>query len=308
MLVVVWVRPVARAIHHVAAAWRTDRPTAVLRLAARWLPSDRAAWGEAMLAELDESADPRGRWRFALGCLRAAAAIRLRATLVADTRGGNPMRVVLLGTVAAAAVLTAYGMVRYPGLGVSADAGPTGAALAAALVIDAVLLFTLLRGTAPQAGRARRLGAIAGVVAGLAWLAVLSPGPLKSWVLVPLLIALACPAVVAAVTARGAGGAAAPTAAAVWTGIVGGLVVFVGWAATTYLRAGRPYDAQLIRDFRHSGAHDLATYAIAGNLESAVGLLAAIPIVCLALGSVARLATTGDLGRTLDAHRDAPRR
>jgi len=231
--------------------------------------------------------------------------MRIRATLVAGSRGGKPTRAVLLGTVIAAGALTVYGLVRYPALRASADAEAAGAALAAMLAIDAVLALTLLRGTTPQDGRARRLGVIGGIVVGLAWFAVLGPGPLKAWVVVPLLIALGCPAVVAAVTARGS---AAPTAAAVWTGVGGGLVVFVGWATATYLRAGRPYDAQLVRDFHRSGAHDLATYAIAGNLESAVGLLVGIPIVCLALGSLARLATAGDLGRTLSAHRAAPRR
>jgi hypothetical protein len=302
MLVVIWALRLARAIRHVAAEHGADRPAAVLRLATRRLPVDRAAWGEAMLAELCEPSDLRRRWRFSLGCVRAATAMRIRASLVGRDRGGNAMRAVLLGSVFAAGALIVYGLVRYPGLPGSTGAGSAGAGLVAMLAIDAVLLLSLLRGATPQATRARRLGLIGGIVVGVAWLVVLDPAGLKSWVAFPLLIALACPAAVAADTARRSGPAATaagtPTAAALWTGVVGGLLVFVVWATTTYLRAGRPYDAQLVRDFDHSGAHDLATYAIAGNLDSAVGLLAVIPIVCLALGSLPRRRAAARLSST----------
>jgi hypothetical protein len=311
MLVVIWALRLVRAIRHLAAEDSTDRPAEVLRLATRRLPVDRAAWGEAMLAELCEPSDPRGRWRFSLGCVRTATAMRVRATLAGHDRGGDAMRAVLLGTVLAAGALTVYGLVRYPALSSRSGAGSSGAGLVAMLAIDAVSLLTLLRGAAPQVRRARRLGLVGGIVVGVAWLVVLSPGDLKSWVAVPLLIALACPAVVAADTARRRGAArtaaGSPTAAAAWTGIVGGLVVFVVWATATYLRGGRPYDAQLVRDFHRSGAHDLATYAIAGNLDSAVGLLVVIPIVCIALGSVPRLTAVSADGRGFHGRRHRPR-
>ena len=75
----------------------------------------------------------------------------------------------------------------------------------------------------------------------------------------------------------------------------GGLLVFTVWMTATYARDGRPYDAQLLRDFHRSGAPDLATLAIADALASALTLLILIPLVALAFGSLgARLPRTSD--------------
>jgi len=60
------------------------------------------------------------------------------------------------------------------------------------------------------------------------------------------------------------------------------------------VRDGRPYDTQLLRDFHHSRAPDLATLAVSDALASALGLLILIPLVALAFGSLgARLSRTG---------------
>ena len=56
---------------------------------------------------------------------------------------------------------------------------------------------------------------------------------------------------------------------------------------TTYVRDGRPYDAQMLRDFHASGSRDLAAYAVGDNLGAALGLLLIVPVVALALGSLA---------------------
>ena len=62
-------------------AWcaRTDRresivdgPALVMTAAATWLPADRLDWGAAMRAELAQVPAGPARWRFALGCARAA--------------------------------------------------------------------------------------------------------------------------------------------------------------------------------------------------------------------------------------------
>ncbi len=45
-----------------------DTPGMLLSIAARWMPSERGEWGEAMLAELAQLQHPSTRWRFALGC------------------------------------------------------------------------------------------------------------------------------------------------------------------------------------------------------------------------------------------------
>ena len=55
---------------------------------------------------------------------------------------------------------------------------------------------------------------------------------------------------------------------------------------TTYANDGRPYDAGTLRDFHHSQAHDLATYAVSDNLGSGLVLLLVIPTVAIAVGSL----------------------
>ena len=42
--------------------------------------------------------------------------------------------------------------------------------------------------------------------------------------------------------------------------------MFIVWVTVTYANAGGPYDAGLVRDFKGSGAHDLATYAVGDDL------------------------------------------
>ena len=71
-----------------------------------------------------------------------------------------------------------------------------------------------------------------------------------------------------------------------WCGLVGGLLAFIVWMTTTYARDGRPYDAQMMRDFHASGSRDLAAYAVGDNLGAALGMLLVIPVVALALGSL----------------------
>ena len=103
----------------------------------------------------------------------------------------------------------------------------------------------------------------------------------------PLAVALLAPASVAVFTAHRSRNAKAGTSAALWSGLIGGLLIFAIWVTATYLRDGRPYDPQLIRDFHHSGAHDLATYAVSDNLGAALTLLLIVPTIALAAGSLA---------------------
>lgn len=76
------------------------------------------------------------------------------------------------------------------------------------------------------------------------------------------------------------------TLAALWSGLVGGLTVFIVWVTVTYANAGGPYDAGLVRDFRKSGAPDLVAYAVSDDPRSGLVLLLMIPTVALALGSL----------------------
>jgi hypothetical protein len=270
----------------------SDRPERLLAMAVQWVPSERAEWGRAMLAELPGVGGARARWSFSLGCSRAVIALRVRTSLMAPERGGRAERAVVLGAIATAVALAAYGLARYPGL---RSGSGTWIALATFLVIIAGYTFaalTLSRGTTARARTSRRHGLVAGLGIGAAWLLILAPAEVsKSFVFVPLAVALLGPLAVAYVAGRTSGDARAGTAAAIWSGLAGGLLVFIVWVGATYRDDGRPYDAQLLRDFHRSGSHDLAAYAVSDNLGAAVGLLVIIPVVALALGSLsARLA------------------
>ena len=275
-----------RALRAVRAGSGGDRAARVLTLAVRGLPAERAVWGQAMLAELDEAQGARARWRFTIGCIQAATAMRIRATVVAGDRGGERIRALVLGTVAAALALAAYGLVRYPGLRAGGSAWAAGAVLLVLLLGYALCALTLSRGTTPQSATVRRHGLLGGLAVGAAWLLVLAPTSPKDLVFIPLAVALLAPAGVAVWTGRASRDVGSARGAALWSGLVGGLFVFVIWVTATYLRDGGPYDPQLVRDFQRSGAHDLATYAVGDNLGAALGLLVIIPTVALALGSL----------------------
>jgi hypothetical protein len=62
--------------------------------------------------------------------------------------------------------------------------------------------------------------------------------------------------------------------------------VFIVWAIVTYANAGGPYDTGLVKDFHSSGARDLPTYAVSGDLGSGLVLLLLIPTVAVALGTL----------------------
>jgi hypothetical protein len=278
-----------------------DRPARLLSLAVTGLPADRANWGQAMLGELDEAQGSGARWLFSLGCVNAVVTLRVRASLGGSHRDGVLVRAVVLGAVAAALALGGYGLVRYPFL--RADEGARTAVLTLLFVLAGyvVCALGLSRGMTPRAVLARRYGLCGGVAVGAGWLAVIFPSaPLKEWVLVPLAGVMLGPACVAALARRATSDAKTATAASMWCGLVGGLVVFVIWVTATYLHDGRPFDPQLIRDFHASGAPDLTAYAISDNLGGALGMLVMIPTVALAAGSLAAVRRdswrSGDLG------------
>jgi hypothetical protein len=270
-----------------------DRAAVVLSIAIRGLPAGRADWGQAMLVELDEAQGSRARWRFSLGCVNAALALRVRATLGGSHRDGAVVRTMVLAAVAAALALGAYGLVRYPLLIATQGAWAAILTLLAVLLGYVICALGLSRGMTPQAVLARRYGLLGGVVIGLAWLVAIFPtAALKQWVFAPLAIAILGPAIVALLAGGAARDTKAATAAAVWCGLVGGIVVFVIWVTATYLHDGGPFDPQLIRDFHASGAPNLTVYAIGDNLSTALGMLAIVPTLALAAGSLAaRMAT-----------------
>jgi hypothetical protein len=260
-----------------------DRARLFLCCALQGLPADRADWAQAMLVEFDQVDGRRDRWRFSLGC--AWAALRIRAQ--SREPGGTVLRGVVLGCAAIAIALVGYGLVRYPGLRSEPNIWGAMGVFLATLLAYIALTTVLSRGTTRRSALARRYGLTGGLAVGAGWLFGLSPpSALKGWVFLPLLVALTGPAVLAAVAARRAHDSRTGTLAALWSGLVGGLSVFIVWVIVTYANAGGPYDTGLVRDFHSSGGHDLATYAVSDNLGSGLVLLVMIPTVALALGSL----------------------
>jgi hypothetical protein len=240
-----------------------------------------------MRVELDHVVGRRQRWRFSLGCTWAAAVIRTRVTLGSREPGGTSLRFVVFAGLAAAAGLVAYGLARYPGLRSDSHVWGATVAFLGVLFVYAAVTLALSRGVSSHAAASRRYGLLGGIVVGGSWLAALSPTEaLKGWVALPLVVALFGPACVAGLAARKSRDVATGTRAALWSGIVGGLGIFIGWVVSTYANDGPPYDAGIVRDFHASHAPDLTTYVVSDNLGSGLVLLLLVPTVALAVGSL----------------------
>ena len=288
-----------RAVRHLHRELHGDSATLLLVLAATGLPPAYRDWGQAMQTELDHVHGRRARQRFGLGCVWAAVLIHIRATFRRPARGARSIRVVVFAGIAGALALAAYGLVHYPGLRSGNNVWPSVLLFLVLLLGYAVITLALSTDRTERAGAARRHGLVGGLVVGAAWFVILSPGDvLKGWVMIPLAAVLLGPACIAAFAGHSARDARTGTRAALWSGLVGGLVVFIIWVTATYVRDGRPYDPGLLRDFHRSRAPDLATYAVGDNLGGGIMLLLIVPVVALALGSLtARLAagaTSGD--------------
>lgn len=257
-----------------------------------------------MLVELDEIQDEQEHRRFCLGCLRTVTAMRITTAVSTSPRGGRSLRIGVLGAIVSALSLAAYGLVHYLG---RAGGQPwlAGALLLLTLLAYGASTLTLSQGATRQARIARRNGLIGGILIGTAWLFALNPtGPLKPWVAVPLAFAIVAPVGIAILTGHATRDARAAAATSTWSGIIGGLLAYIAWVTSSYLRNGGPYDPQLLRDFHHSGSHDLIAYAVSNNLWSALSLLVLIPLVTVAIGSMtsrvtARCKGAADTGTNL---------
>jgi hypothetical protein len=257
-----------------------------------------------MRNELDHVHGVQARWRFGLGCVRAAGLIQARAIFGRPAHGAGHERALVFAGIAAALTLAGYGLVHYPGLRSGYNVWASAVALLALLVGYAGITLVLSHSQTGEARIARRYGVAGGLAVGAAWFVIFSPTDLlKGWVMIPLAFVLLGPACIAALAGRSARDAGTGTRAALWSGIVGGLVVFVVWVTATFLRNGRPYDPGLLRDFHRSGAPDLATYAVSENLGSGLVLLLIVPVVAVALGSLTARLTAGP---TRSTSRSAP--
>ena len=236
-----------------------------------------------MCAELAGVRGGRARWSFSLGCARTAVGMRMRAAVLAHDRGGAGLRASALAAIAASVVLAVSGPVRYPGLR-TGDSWFAFLAFLAIMLAYAVAALSLSRGRAPAprprgaaasrrpCGR-RRLAAhllpVSKAFSSCPWLS-------RSW----------RRSLSRHSRAHSSHDAGVGRAAALWSGLVGGLLVFIAYVTVTYARRRSSVRRQTLRDFHASGARDLVTYAVADDLGGALSMLVIIPVVALALGSL----------------------
>jgi hypothetical protein len=259
-----------------------DVPGWLLATAVRLLPRHRAPWGRAMTGELEHLAAPRERRRFAVGCVRAI--------LFTPPGPGEPGRA-LVAVVATAAMaclgVVAYALVRYPGL-------RTGAAvwfaviaflgaLAAYLLVAAAVVARL-----PRVGNSNvGLGVLGGSGLATLWLVVgAAAGASPAAGVLPIVLIPLASVAVGAAGAWRSRSVAAGRRVAVLAAVLAALLLFLTWVGMAVLTGGRPYDPGLLRDFRSSGAADLATYAVDDNLGAGMMLLLLVPALTVPLGSL----------------------
>ena len=269
---------------------RGDRPAALLVLAARGLPLAYQDWGQAMRNELDHVYGDEE-----LAIQRRLRLGRLAHPRPSDVRPPCPRRMEharpCLRGIAAALTLAAYGLFHYPGLRSGYNAWASVLVLAL-LLGYAVITLALSSDQTAGASVARRYGLAGGLAIGAAWYIMLSPTDLlKGWVMVPWPSPYSAPpALQLSLDARR--DARMGTQAALWAGIIGGLVVFLVGSQPPICATAAHTTTACSRDFHRSGAPDLATYAVSDNLGSGLVLLLLVPTVALALGSIsARLAS-----------------
>ena len=104
------------ALRQLRSSHGSDRTAALLVLVTRGLPPEHGDWREAMRNEYSHVRGRGARRRFALGCARAAALIRLRALVGWPAPGTANSRAFVFVGIAAALCLATYGLVHYPGL------------------------------------------------------------------------------------------------------------------------------------------------------------------------------------------------
>ena len=232
-----------------------------------------------MLVELDEIQDEQEHRRFCLGCLRTVTAMRITTAVSTSPRGGRSLRIGVLGAMPSlpspSPPTASCTLSDAPGV----SHGSPWALLLLTLLAYGASTLTLSQGATRQARIARRNGLIGGILIGTAWLFALNPtGPLKPWVAVPLAFAIRAPVGTrhthgtrhARRASRGRNldlerdhrRSCSPTS--------------LGSRPPTSATE-EPYDPQLLRDFHHSGSHDLIA-PVSNNLWSALSLLVLIPL------------------------------
>ncbi len=260
---------------------RPDRPAAIVMVAGRLMPEGDAHWGRAMTGELHHVHGRGERWRFAMGCLVTALFLPSRH------RG---LLGLLLGLAAADLAVLGWAPVQVPGLTTGVGAWMAFVCTGAVVLSYAVVGSALLRRAPATQTSLRRSAAPGGLLIALAPLGLGAATAFGGDSGPGSLVVLVGSAVVCLVLgAHGAsrdGSIAAAGHSVCLSAIVAGLGCFLLWATEAVALDGRPYEAGLLRDFRASGAPDLAAYAVADSLGSAMVLLLLVPMLTVAVGLI----------------------
>lgn len=257
----------------------SDLAAAVLGRIVGLLGHGRAEWGRGMIGELDHLVSPLERRRFVAGCAWAVL------TAPGAGVGTATVRWVSTGT-AGCAALVVVALLRFPAL---IDGSKTWFALATfvallATYVGAAALVGVRLGE-PDAARGG-LGVAGGLLLAGCYLMVgVSAGfGLPKGVAIGSMLVIPAATVLLGVFVGQGRGRRSGRTAVLLASLVSGLVLFLVWVGESLVSSGRPYDAGLVRDFRASGAPDLASYAMSDNLGSGMVLLVLVPLLTASLG------------------------
>lgn len=282
-------------------ASRGDLAFEILSLASRTLPDERAAWGEAMIAELDQLTGRWPRLRFALGCARAAL-------LLPPRPGAATQAVRIVAATSLAAITGLFLYTRYRLLGATYP-GPNSQRGVLGIEVDllfltvaAVFAMTALvrcRPTERRVRTARLYGATAGVVVGGLALTASLPGlavqdvnglAANNWI---LLAALAATLAAGLAAARSSHNPRAGKEAGWWAGSIGGAILFIGLTTLSYTNTTwfthDPASIHAFDSYAPPATHfkTITAQILASNLENAamIGILV-LPILGFVLGAL----------------------
>ncbi len=184
------------------------------------------------------------------------------------------------------AVVT-VGLVRYPGI-------VSGARTWVAIAIFVVLLVVYVAcavnlGARQQDDFLALIAVVGGVGIAASWLALgldSSLGGSATLDMVLLALGPLISLVVGWVATRRSTAPGAGIGCVGLTSLIAGFALFLLWTGATVATGGRPYDAGMLRDFKTSGASDLATYAVNDSLGTGMMLLLLVPVLSMSAGLV----------------------
>jgi hypothetical protein len=254
------------------------------------LSTDRAEWGQAMIGELGQVVSRSQRRRFAFRCSLTVLFLR--------PRRGAPGRLIAT-TVQASAVgcvgLVAFALIRFPGLISGVGTLLALSAFLAVIVGYSVAASVIADRLSDPSSGAVRIALVGAAALALVWVLIGLSASVGSSQDVGTALFLLVPTVSVLVGAVGSRrlGARIGFRVSLLSALSAALLVFLIWFGEAALTSGRPYDAGLVRDFRSSGAGNLATYAVNDNLGTALMLLLLVPLLATLSGligaSIARL-------------------